>query len=213
MEGSCSGFADDLFVHQGRDFSDHTAETAKDIILNNASSLDETLAGDRCKQNLRKLEIVPSIRLYGEQRRLTSLVPFGNLLGRARHLGGRDSLNGRNKTEIDYRLKAVMANWAALRGFWFARSPWSHRRLIFLSRIVSAATTGKDACAASPNELNKLDKNICKYIRVFRRANHTTAPPRRVTDVAGPLHRSCTSGRCYQKEQRSQSEESNGDRQ
>ena len=55
---------------------DHTAESAKDIILSNAASLDETLAEDRYKQNLRKLEIVPSIRRYEEQRRVTSLVPF-----------------------------------------------------------------------------------------------------------------------------------------
>ena len=57
-------------------------------------------------------------------------VPFGKILGRARHLGARYSFNGSNKTEIDCRLKAIMANWAALRPFWFARSPWSHRRLI-----------------------------------------------------------------------------------
>ena len=120
MDGSWSGFADDSFIKD--EIPDHTAETAKDIILNNASSLDETLAEDRYKQNLRKLEIVPSIRRYGEQRRLTSLVPFGKILGGAGHLRGRYSFNGSNKTEIECRLKAMMANWSALRGFWFARS-------------------------------------------------------------------------------------------
>ena len=78
MDGSRSGFADDLFIKG--ELPDHTAESAKDIILNNASSLDETLAEDRYKQNLRTLEIVPSIRRYGEQRRLTSLVPFGKIV-------------------------------------------------------------------------------------------------------------------------------------
>ena len=71
VDGSWSGFADDLFIKD--EIADHTAETAKDIIL------DETLAEDRYKQNLRKLEIVPSIRRYGEQGRLTS----GKILGRA----------------------------------------------------------------------------------------------------------------------------------
>ena len=61
----------------------------------------------------------------------------------------------------------MIANWAALRGFWFARSPWRHIRLIFLSRFVSAATTGMDAYAASPSELNKLDKKTCKYLRAL----------------------------------------------
>ena len=89
VDGSWSGFTDDLFIKD--EILDHTAETAKDIILNNASSLDETLAEDRYKQNLRKLEILPSIRRYWEQRRLTSLVPFGKILGRAGHLGGRCS--------------------------------------------------------------------------------------------------------------------------
>ena len=63
MDGSWSGFADDLFIKD--EISDHTAETARDIILSNASSLDETLAEDRYKHNLRKLEIVPSIRRHG----------------------------------------------------------------------------------------------------------------------------------------------------
>ena len=77
VDGSWSGFADDLFIKD--EISDHTVETAKDIILNNASTLDETLAEDRYKQNLRKLEIVSSIRRHGEQRRLTS----GKILGEA----------------------------------------------------------------------------------------------------------------------------------
>ena len=60
IDGSWSGFADDLFIKD--DVPDHTAESAKDIIIDNAKSLDAALAEDRYKQNLRKLEIVPSIR-------------------------------------------------------------------------------------------------------------------------------------------------------
>ena len=44
VDGSWSGFAEDSFIKY--EIPDHTAETAKDIILNNASSLDETLAED-----------------------------------------------------------------------------------------------------------------------------------------------------------------------
>ena len=54
--------------------------TQRSVILNNAASLVTTRAEDRYKQNLRKLEIVPGIRRHGEQRRLTSLVPFGKIL-------------------------------------------------------------------------------------------------------------------------------------
>ena len=61
----------------------------------------------------------------------------------------------------------MAANWAAQRGFWFARSPWSHRRLIFMSRIGSAEITGLDAYAASPGELNGLDKKVCRYLRAL----------------------------------------------
>ena len=75
MDGSWSGFADDLFIEH--ELPDHTAESGKDIIVSNAASLDEMLAEDRYQQHLRKLKIVPSFRRYGEQRRLTSLVPFG----------------------------------------------------------------------------------------------------------------------------------------
>ena len=39
--------------------------------------------------------------------------------------------NGSNKADIECRLQAMAANWSALRGFWFARLPWNHRRLIF----------------------------------------------------------------------------------
>ena len=51
----------------------------------------------------------------------------------------------------------MTANSSALRGFWFARLPWRHRRLIFLSRIVSASITGLDAYAACryPRALSK----------------------------------------------------------
>ena len=158
------GFADGLFIKDV--LPDHTADSAKDVILNNASSLN-TQTEDRYKQNFREWEIVPSIRRYGEQTRLTSLVPFGKILGRARRFGGRYTFNGSNKAEIGCRTQAMAANWSALRGFWFARSPWSHRRLIFLSRIVSASITGLDAYAASPGELNRIDKKICRYLRAF----------------------------------------------
>ena len=76
MDGSWSGFADDLLIKDV--LPDHTADSAKDV-SNNAASLDNTLAEDRYKQKLRKLETVPSIRRHGEQRRLTSLVPFGKI--------------------------------------------------------------------------------------------------------------------------------------
>ena len=66
VDGPWSGFADDLVIKD--ELPDHTAESAKDIIVSNAASVDETLAEDRYKQNLRKLEIVPSIRRYGEQK-------------------------------------------------------------------------------------------------------------------------------------------------
>ena len=104
-----------LFIKD--ELPDFTAESAKDIILNNASSLDETLAEDRFQQHLRKLDIVRHISRYGERRRFTSVVSFGKIFGRSRHFGGRYSFNGSNKTEIECRLQGVTANWLALRGF------------------------------------------------------------------------------------------------
>ena len=79
MDGSWSGFADDLFTKN--EINDHTADTAKDNILDNAASLDATLEEDRYKQNLGKLVIVPCIRRNREQIRFTELVLFGNILG------------------------------------------------------------------------------------------------------------------------------------
>ena len=51
VDDSWNGFADHLFIKDV--LPDHTAESAKDIILSNAASRDETLAEDRCKQHLR----------------------------------------------------------------------------------------------------------------------------------------------------------------
>ena len=66
MDGSWSGFAGDLLIKD--ELPHHTAVAARDIILNNAVSLDAALAEGRYKQ------------IY--------LVHFGKILGRARHIGG-----------------------------------------------------------------------------------------------------------------------------
>ena len=55
--------------------------------------------------------------------------------------------------------------WSALRDF--PVHTLSHRRLIFVSRIVSASITGLDAYAASPGELNRIDKKVCRYLRAL----------------------------------------------
>ena len=81
-----------------------------------------------CLSRVLRLRCVPSLGPWTS----TSLVPFRKILGRARHLGGRYASNGSNKADIGFRLQAMAANWSALRGFRFARSPWSHRRLIDL---------------------------------------------------------------------------------
>ena len=160
-----SGFADDLFING--ELPHHTAEAAKDIIPNNAVSLDSTLAKDRYTENFSKLEHVPSIRRYGEQRRLAALIPFGMILGRARHLGGRYAFNGSKKVEFECWLQSLAVEWAALGGLRFARAPWRQRRLIFLSRNVSASITGLASYAASPGELNRLDKKVSTCLRAL----------------------------------------------
>ena len=149
VDGSWSGSADDLFVKD--ELPDHTAESAKDIILNNATSLDATLSEDRYKQNLRKLETVRSIHRYVKQRRLTSLV-FGKILGRARHLGGCHAFNGSNEAEIECRLRAMAANWSALRGCWFCTFTLDSKM---------------PAYASSPDGVNPIDKKVCRYLRAL----------------------------------------------
>ena len=117
VDGSWSGFAGDLFIKVV--LLDHTAESAKDVILNNATSLDTTLAEERYKQNLHKLEMVPSIRRYGEQRRVTW-----------------------SKAEIECRLQAMAVQWSALRGFFFfCTLAMESQTADFLSRTVAASIT------------------------------------------------------------------------
>ena len=153
MDGSWSGFADVLSIKD--EVPDHTAEPVKDIILSNAASLDKTLAEDKYKQNLRKLEIVPNIRRNGDQRRLTSLVPLGRILVKAKHLGGRYAFNGSNKAEIECSLQAMAAHWSVCtitmepQTFDLPVPESSVRRL-----RVSTHTLHH------PGELNRLDKKI-----------------------------------------------------
>ena len=74
------------------------------------------------------------------------------ILSRARHLDGRYAFNGSNKAKIECRLQAMAANWSVLLGFCL---------------IVSASVTGMDSCAASLGEVNRLNKNVCGYLRAL----------------------------------------------
>ena len=152
VDGSWSGFADDLFIKDK--VPENTAESAKDIIMDNAESLDAALAEDKYKQNLRKLEIVPSVHRYGEQRRLTALIPLERCWAEPGTLEADSPVT----RAIGRKQSADCKRW--LRGFWFARSPWSHKGLIFMSRIGSAAVAGLDAYAASPEPAGQESMSI-----------------------------------------------------
>ena len=100
----------------------HTTESARDIILNSAALFDAAVAEDWCKQNLRKLEILPSVRStqhspMWEQRRLTSLVPFNRILAEPGTSEAVYAFGGSNS-----RLQSMAVNCSALGGFWLARS-------------------------------------------------------------------------------------------
>ena len=150
VDGSWSGFADNLFITD--ELPDHTAESAKDIILSNAAD--------------------DSHRWFPLERSLA-----GPGTSEAATIS-----TGATKRKPSAGCKRWRATWSALRGFWFARSPWSHRRLIFLSRIVSASITGLDAYAASLGGRSL-------------RAEHTTVARLRVTGAFGPTLSSFTSGK------------------
>ena len=98
-------------VHQGRATRPHSGigEThhleQRNIIGRDASRRTDTY---KIFVNRRSCQGSADI---GEQRHLTSLVPFGKILGRARYLGGRYSFNGSNKAEIEWRLQAMAPNW------------------------------------------------------------------------------------------------------
>ena len=107
----------------------------------------------------------------------------------------------KRKWGADY--KAMAANWWALRDFWFARSPWSHKRLIFLPRIVSAPITQH----RQVNWIGLMKRFAGMYVHSPREWPMTTLR-RRATDAVGQTSNSFTSRRCYQHERRLQSEES-----
>ena len=129
VDGSWSGVC-------GRsvDLPDHTVESAKGHHLEQRSAIGRGRWRRTGVNNIFVSGRLCPVSADTGNNHDSPLVPFGKILGRARHLGGRHAFNGSNKAEIDCRLQAMAANWLALRGFWFARSPWSHRRLIFLSR-------------------------------------------------------------------------------
>ena len=60
----------------------------------------------------RKPDMVPCIRRYGEQRRLTALILVGNIVDGARHLGDGHAFNESNKAGIQCMLRSMTVNWS-----------------------------------------------------------------------------------------------------
>ena len=107
---------DGLFIKD--ELPDHAAESVKDTILNNASSLDETrwrrTGINKTFESWILCPMSADMESKGDSHRWSLLE---RSFGRARQFGRGYSFNGRNKTEIECRLQGVTANWSALRGF------------------------------------------------------------------------------------------------
>ena len=167
VDGSWGGFADDLFIKDV--LPDHTADSAKDVILNNAES------------STTRWQRIGTSKTFANWRSCRASVDMGSK-DCSQHWWSRlerswveqgtpeadappSTVATKRKSSADYR--RWRRTGRGLRGFWFARSPWSHRRLIFLSRIVSASITGLDAYSASPGGLNRIEQKVCRYLRAL----------------------------------------------
>ena len=112
VDGSWSGFADDLFIKD--ELPDHTVESAEDIILNNAASLDATRAEDR------KISI--TWRLYPASADTKSNDGSHRWSLSARSWAEPGTSEAATPStgatvEIEHRLQSMAANWSPLGGF------------------------------------------------------------------------------------------------
>ena len=91
----------------------------------------------------------------------------GQILTKARHLGGRSVYNGSNFVEIQHRQQAVRAGWSEMGKFLLSPAPWKMRRVCFLGKIQAAALTGMESYAVTWTEKLRLDKMLAKYLRAM----------------------------------------------
>ena len=128
--------------------------------------LNEALATVQLKQNETKQET----GVYVKGRAFTRMIDkhvMGRALPALMHLGGMIVVRGSNQEEIKNRLAASNLGWNRLGSFWFAKTPWRLKRLIFLANIQARLLSGLISFTQLPSETKRLDRSMGKKLRAM----------------------------------------------
>jgi len=170
VDGSISGFADDIFRKLPLPMQIPTsqrAEAAVDILKFSNQTYDE--ATTPYKQNMAKQEIVPVLGAHSQTKQFARMMADVQVGASARHLGGRYVWNGSNAEEIGRRLQAIVIAWIRMGEFWHSRAPWAYKRLVFISSVQSVAVTGLTSYNILSSEAARIDVQLVKLLRSMMR--------------------------------------------
>ena len=109
----------------------------------------------------------------GQDRALQASLPEGVVQPYTRYLGCRYNYTLTCHTEVQYRVRAIRANWVQMGNFWKAQAPYRVKRLVFIGRIVGAAAAGCEAYPYSCSEENSFRRHSANLCGFFLRVVHT----------------------------------------
>ena len=91
----------------------------------------------------------------------------------ARHLGGAYTFNGANQVELKRRLRAMQVGWLSLWRYWSSHTRRSHKRAVFMGRVLQAGLSGLESYAFLQREIQQLDTKIYKYLSSLEKGKAT----------------------------------------
>lgn len=134
---------------------------------------DSVLDHDGLVQNEAKLELIPSLRKPAENREFDWIFGEAGYVVKPHtwYLGSRIAhdafLNGH---AVRLRIRACATAWSVLGTSWWTTDvPRSVMRLVFLSRVPSAAISGLEAYALTKGEVHHIDSSLVRKIRCMMR--------------------------------------------
>ena len=143
-----------------------------DVLVDANDDLDKQLKDAGMAQNKSKQEI--QLWLHGKnkikRRRMIEAThdeDKGQIVYISRYLGGRYHVDGYTYVERQYRLKAIQVAWTSFRPFFVSSAMFRFRRLVFMSVVYNAGTSGLEAYAMTKSDYDAIETCILKYARVL----------------------------------------------
>ena len=166
-------FLDDIFrfmvFSRGAGAKGDLPDERSAIAVSNGDSacLNKALAQRRYAQNTGKAEIVALVGRRALRHTLAATDALaGTLLIELKHVGGYFHPSLKNTSEIDARIAAGNMGWMQLQHFWFAKSPWGAKRLLFISAVLSHLLS-VTSYVLGALETKRLERSTIKKLRAM----------------------------------------------